>query len=145
MHKEQEKISLSLLNDLNSTGAGYNLLRYISLPDLFGNESPTILYFMGKELARNLDISYENELHQAFEKLGWGQLVLVKDKKKYITFTLTNDAVFHRLEVVFNVDFRLEAGFIAESIQLINGTECECVETINQKKHNVEFKVYYTE
>lgn len=145
MSKKQKTLSLSLLNDLHTSGAGYDVLRYISLPELFGDEAPTILYFMGKDLARSLHIKSTEDLFFAAEKLGWGRLELIKEKKKSLTFNLMADAVFLRLQASFDVDFRLEAGFIAEAVQMINGSECECIETINSKIHQVEFKVYYTE
>lgn len=142
---KKEKISLSLLDELNTSGAGYDVLRYISLPDLFGAEAHTIFYFMGKDLARNLNIKTADELYLAADKLGWGRLELVKENKKSLTFNLMADAVFHRLQASFDVDFRLEAGFIAEAVHMINDIECECTEKINAKIHQVEFKVYYTE
>lgn len=145
MSKKQTSLSLSLLNELHTAGAGYDILRYVSLPDLFGAEAHTIFYFMGKDLARSLHISSAEELYYAADKLGWGRLELVKEKKNSLTFNLMADAVFHRLQASFNVDFRLEAGFIAEAIQMINGVECECNEKVNAKIHQVEFKVYYTE
>lgn len=145
MSKKHKPLSLTLLNELHTAGAGYDVLRYISLPDLFGAEAHTIFYFMGKDLARSLNISSAEELYYAADKLGWGRLELVKEKKRSLTFNLMADAVFHRLQASFDVDFRLEAGFIAEAVYMINGIECECTETINAKIHQVEFKVYYTE
>lgn len=145
MSKKQKEISLSLLTELHTSGAGYDVLRYISLPELFGTEAHTILYFMGKDLARSLDIKSLEDLYYAADKLGWGRLELVKEKKKSLTFHLMADAVFHRLQATIEIDFRLEAGFIAEAVQMINGIECECGEKINAKIHQVEFNVFYTE
>lgn len=144
MSKRQEIISLSLLDELHTSGAGYDVLRYISLPDLFGAEADTLLYFMGKNLARNLDIKSLEDIYLAADKLGWGKLELVKEKKKSFTFQLMADAVFLRLQASFDVDFRLEAGFMAEAIQKLNGQDCECIEKINHKIHQVQFTVFYT-
>lgn len=144
MSKKQD-LSISLLNELQTSGAGYDVLRYISLPHLLGPEADTIFYFMGKDLARSLNIKSADELYYAADKLGWGRLELVKENKRSLTFNLMADAVFLRLQASFDVDFRLEAGFIAEAVRMINGIECECTEKINAKIHQVEFKVYYTE
>lgn len=145
MSKRHESLSLSLLDELHTAGAGYDVLRYISLPELFGTEANTILYFMGKDLARKLNMKEIDDIYYTAEKLGWGKLELVKENKKGLTFHLMADAVFHRLQATFDVDFRLEAGFIAEAIQLLYGVECECVEKINPKIHQVEFKVAFME
>jgi predicted hydrocarbon binding protein len=144
MSKKKELIPLSLLDELHTSGAGYDVLRYISLPDLFGTEADTLLYFMGKNLARNMAINNLEDIYNIANKLGWGRLELVKEKKKTLTFQLMADAVFHRLQATFDVDFRLEAGFLAEAIQQLYGRECECNEKINDKIHLVEFTVYYT-
>jgi len=144
MSNRQGALSMTLLDELHTSGAGYDVLRYISLPDLFGTEADTLLYFMGKDLARSLDINTIEDICLIAEKLGWGRLELVKEKKKGLTFQLMADAVFHRLQAKFDVDFRLEAGFLAEAIQQIYGRECECNDKINHKIHLVEFTVYYT-
>ena len=144
MSKRQDALSLTLLDELHTSGAGYDVLRYISLPDLFGTEADTLLYFMGKDLARSLHINSLEDIYQIADKLGWGRLELVKEKKRGFTFQLMADAVFHRLQAKFDVDFRLEAGFLAEAIQQLYGRECECNEQINRKIHLVEFMVYYT-
>lgn len=144
MSNRQTALTLSLLDELHTSGAGYDILRYISLPQLFGEESNTMLYFMGKNLARSFNLASLNDLYYAADKLGWGRLELVKERRKSLTFNLMADAVFHRLQASFDVDFRMEAGFIAETIQLIEGVECECVEKIHPKIHQVEFNVIYT-
>lgn len=138
----QTSISLSQLDDLHTAGAGYDVLRYISLPDLFGGEADTLLYFMGKNLARNVEINSLEDIYEVADKLGWGKLELVKEKKKSFTFQLMADAVFLRLQASFHVDFRLEAGFLAEAIKKLYGRECECNEKVNHKIHQVEFTVY---
>ena|SRR5690625_4990397 len=114
MLKSQNKLSISLLEELHTEGAGYDILRYISLPNLFGSEADTILYFMGKNLARSFDIQMIEDIFEVSEKLGWGKIELLKEKKNSLVFSLMADAVFRRLQAPLNVDFRLEAGFLAE-------------------------------
>jgi len=144
MANKETALSLSLLDELHTSGAGYDVLRYISLPNLFGEESSTMLYFMGKNLARSLNLSSLDDLYHAADKLGWGRLELVKKKRRSLTFNLMADAIFHRLQASVDVDFRMEAGFIAETVQLLEGVDCECVEKIHPKIHQVEFSVIYT-
>jgi len=140
----QKLLSISLLDKLNTSGAGYDVLRYIGLHDLLGEEASELLYFMGKNLARHFELNSIDDVTYFFEKMGWGKLELVKEKKKLLTFTLLADSVVHRLKAPIETEFRLEAGFLSESIQLIHDIECECIEEINPKIHQVQFKIMYT-
>ncbi|HLR67139.1 DUF2507 domain-containing protein [Virgibacillus alimentarius] len=144
MSKKQQKIPISLLDDLHTSGAGYDILRYISLPELLGTESKTLLYFIGRNLARKLDITSLEDIYDIYEKLGWGKIELVKEKKRELIFHLMDDAIVYRLKSPLNSEFRLEAGFLAEAIQIIKGNECECIEKVNHKIYQIEFTVVYT-
>lgn len=143
MSEKKNKLSTSLLNQLHTSGAGYDILRYISLPNLLGTEADTILYFMGKELARSFDIQSFEDIYVVSEKLGWGKMELFKKRKNSLIFTLMADAIFQRLKAPLNLDFRLEAGFLAEAVSMISETDCECSEKINHKIYQVQFKVVY--
>ncbi|RDW16276.1 DUF2507 domain-containing protein [Oceanobacillus arenosus] len=145
MPKKQEQFSTSQLDQLHTEGAGYDVLRYISLPELLGAEANTLLYFMGRNLARKFTINDLEDLIAIYDKLGWGKLELVKEKKKELLFHLMADAIVLRFQASFTADFRLEAGFLAEAIQNLNGIECECIEEINKRIHQVEFRIVYTQ
>lgn len=140
-----QSFPLSILEELNTTGAGHDVLRYISLPNILGEQANTLLYFAGRNLARKLEIKSLQDICYAFEKLGWGNLELVKEKKHSFNFHLMADAVVHRLQAPFHTEFHLEAGFLAEAWQIKQGKECECIEKINRRIHQVQFKVFYTE
>src|SRR5699024_12603470 len=73
---------------------------------------------MGKNLARQFELNSIYDVTYFFEKMGWGKLELVKEKKKLLTFTLLADSVVHRLKAPIETEFRLEAGFLSESIQI---------------------------
>lgn len=143
MQKNQQKLPVDLLGKLQSSGAGYDLIRYISLPDLFGAESEALLYFMGKSLARKFDIQTMGDVIYFFEKMGWGRLELFKEKNKQLEFHLLADSVVQRLAMPIEAEFRLEAGFLAEAITILKGIDCECTEEIRRKIHQVEFTVMY--
>ncbi|RLL47932.1 DUF2507 domain-containing protein [Oceanobacillus piezotolerans] len=145
MSKKLERISLSQLSNLHTSGAGYDVLRYIGLPELLGKDSHTLLYFLGKSLARKFEISSMDDLSSIMEALGWGRLELIKEKKNEFTFQLMSDAVVLRLDAPFEADFRLEAGFLAEAIQKIRGFDCECLEEVNRRIKLVKFTVFYTD
>src|SRR5690625_4182711 len=91
MAKKQESLSTSLLTQLHTSGAGYDILRYVSLPNLLGNEADTILYFMGKDLARRFNITSFEDIYDIADKMGWGRLELVKERKTSITFCFMAD------------------------------------------------------
>ena len=146
MKKTEEAMTfpLSLLEDLSTSGAGFDVLRYIGLPDLFGEESDTLLYFMGRKLARRFSFNELEDIYKAFEQLGWGQLELVKEKRKELVFSLMADTIVRKLNAPVSIDFRLEAGFLAEAVHMAFDTSTECVEEINPKIHQVELTVLYT-
>ncbi|HLQ71031.1 MAG TPA: YslB family protein [Bacillota bacterium] len=144
MATNDERLSFKLLESLHTTGAGYDILRYISLPDLFGSETNTLLYYTGKNLARKFDIDSVEDVSDIFEKLGWGRLDFVKEKRRYLEFELMSDAVVRRLNAPIETEFRLEAGFLAAAIQAIKEQECECTEEINKKLHQVILTVVFT-
>ncbi|WP_217586901.1 YslB family protein [Lentibacillus saliphilus] len=145
MAKKHTRLDISKLDQLSTTGAGYDVLRYISLPDVLGTEAETLLYFMGKNLARKLQAETMHDLFYLFEKMGWGRLDFVKEKRKELIFTLMSDAVVQRLKAPFEADFRLEAGFLSETLGMIKGRTCECSESVNPKIHQVVFTVVYTD
>src|SRR5690625_1266317 len=108
MAEKNEKISINLLNELNTTGAGYDVLRYISLPNLLGSETDTVLYFLGKELARSFHLESLEDIYIISEKLGWGKMELLKERKSYLLFTLMSDELVRRIKSPLKLDFRLE-------------------------------------
>ncbi|WP_010099051.1 YslB family protein [Ornithinibacillus scapharcae] len=145
MGKKQEKLPIELLDKIQSTGAGYDLLRYISLPDLFGSEAEALLYFMGRSMARKFNIQAIGDVIYFFEKVGWGRLELFKEKNKKLEFHLLADSVVQRLAMPIEAEFRLEAGFLAEAMSILKGVDCECVEEVRSKIHQVEFTIVLVE
>lgn len=145
MQKKQETLPISMVDNIQSAGAGYDVLRYISLPDIFGSESEALLYFMGRSLARKFDIRALSDITYFFEKVGWGRLELFKERSNELEFHLLADAVVQRLNLPLDTEFRLEAGFLAEAISMLKGTECECIEEVRKKIHQVEFKVVFVD
>ncbi|SFD59112.1 Protein of unknown function [Lentibacillus persicus] len=145
MSKNHDSMPVTLLDELHTTGAGYDMLRYIGLPDIFGQESNTLLYFMGKNIARKFKIESISDIVYAFDKLGWGQLELFKERKSELIFHLMADSVVYRLKAPLQTEFRLEAGFLAESIEQIKNRSCECKEELHKKIHQIEFTVMFTD
>lgn len=142
--QSQERLLVTELDQLHTAGAGYDVLRYLCLPELLGTEKQSLLYFLGKNLARKFEIRSLEDIYHIFKKLGWGTLELSQQKRKTLVFHLLDDAVVYRLTSSLPVDFRLEAGFLSEAIEMIENQSCECVEEIHEKIHQVEFRVIFT-
>lgn len=138
----EKKINIEQLEHLYSNGAGYDILRYVGLPELFGEEKNTLLYFLGRNLARRFEFTSLEDIQLFFEKMGLGVLDLIKEKKKEKTFHLLSDAIVAKLTSNIETDFRLEAGIIAEAMQQLEGAECECLETVHNRLKQIEFTVY---
>src|SRR5699024_805314 len=114
---ENKRISLSVLEEFSPSTAGQDILRYVNLPGFLGSEKETLLYYLGKNLARQLDITSLDDIFAVFKKLQWGQLDLVKDKRNQMLFHLMADTIVHKMQSSIPIDFQMEAGFLAESIQ----------------------------
>ncbi|WP_240335349.1 YslB family protein [Paraliobacillus sediminis] len=129
---------------LQTTGSGYDLLRYVCLPDLLGKDATTILYVLGKNIARQIEWQTFDQVVAFFNKTGWGTLADIKQKRSEHIFELTGEAITQRMKSDIVVDYRLEAGFLAEAFQQIKGQACECSEEIYPKKNIVAFHILYT-
>lgn len=140
---KHDLISLSTLDEFSSDTTGQDVLRYICLPEFLGMEKENLLYFIGKRLARNLDIKTLDDIFLVFNKLHWGKLELIKDKRNKMDFHMMADAIAQRIESSINIEFLLEAGFLAEAIGIITNRPCEVTETINEKLYRVDFKLNF--
>lgn len=140
-----ELISLSMIEEFLPTSTGHDVLRYISLPDIFGSEADLLLYFTGRKLARRLDIKTRDDIYYIFQKLGWGQLEMAKERKRSMRFFLMSDEIVKRIKSPVAVDFRLESGFLAEAIQKVMNRQCECTDEVNQRLFRVQFDVVFSD
>lgn len=140
-----ELIPLSTLDDFLPASTGYDILRYVSLPDMFGSEADSLLYFTGRKLARKLEINTNDDILYIFKKLSWGNLELIKDKKNSMRFYLMSDEIVKRIQSSVPVDFRLEAGFLAEAIEKITNRPCECMDEVNTRIFRVQFDIVFTD
>ncbi|UFT97973.1 YslB family protein [Radiobacillus kanasensis] len=145
MSSTNEKLNQNLLNRLTSTGSGYDFLRFEALPDLLGRDANTILYIIGKNLARKFSFTSVEEITLSFEQLGWGQLSLVKEKRRELFFELQGKEIEKRKDSPYkNQDYRLESGFLAAAIEQMKQTPCECTDENRIQKGTVQFNVIYT-
>lgn len=131
-----------VLTNKSGTTLGSELLRDILIPSLVGNNED-IMYWSGKLLARKLILASKNDLRLFFQYAGWGQLKLIKSKKDLNVYELSGDPVKMRLKVTEKPDFKLEAGFIAETYQLIDNLVTEAkIDKINEKDGIITINVH---
>lgn len=124
----------TVLANLQTTSSGYDLIRYVGLPEMLGEEADLILYVLGKNLARHSDCATVEEVQEFFLHAGWGELHLVQEKRRGFLFELKGDIVEARLQTLSEIEFKLEVGFLAESIYRITNKSCEGVAEVKKKQ-----------
>jgi hypothetical protein len=122
---------------------GQELLRDLILPDLLGKEEPQILYWAGKQLARKFPLTSIIEIVNFFKDAGWGHLALIRENKHYMEFELSGELIKRRYELNSNCHFQLEAGFLAQQVELQKKLTSETLEEQKRKSHTVFFKVQW--
>ncbi len=117
---------------------GYELLRDHVLTSILGKHERDILYWAGKDLARKFPLYSMEEAISFFHEAGWGRLELeksTKDSSSYILHT------YNTPQSGTNRCHRLEAGFLAEQHQKIEGYLTECYDESTKKKGIVSFLI----
>lgn len=109
---------------------GYEILRDHVLPDILGQNEGDILYWAGKSLARKFPLFTLDEASDFFRQANFGELEVEQTAKDEIVFLLTPIKIDQRC-------FKLEAGFLAQQKQKIDGFVTEAFEEIVEKKKKV--------
>lgn len=109
---------------------GYEILRDHVLPDILGRNEADILYWAGKSLARKFPLFTLDEASDFFRQANFGELAVEQTAKDEIVFLLTPIKIDQRC-------FKLEAGFLAQQKQKIDGFVTEAFEEILDKKKKV--------
>ena len=117
---------------------GYEILRDGILRSILGKHEADVLYWSGKEIARKFPLFSLDEAPSFFLQAGWGNLTFEKEGKETYTLMLTGDPDILKFD---ERNFRLEAGFLAEQVQKLNGFLTECHEEVHIKKQFVTFIV----
>jgi predicted hydrocarbon binding protein len=90
MRKEQEAIhNINVDEEIQIPVFGYELIRDILLNDILGKDSPQVLYWAGKQLARKFPLSEINEVISFFNKASWGNLEIFKQTKDEMIVSLS--------------------------------------------------------
>ncbi|WP_295729928.1 YslB family protein [uncultured Limosilactobacillus sp.] len=111
-------------------------LRDVILPSILGKETDGILYWIGKDLAREFPVASIDDLVLLTKQLGLGNLQLTKEASLQRTFKLSGPLVEERLAIdKEQTSFTLEAGFIAQELEFQLGTITEAeVESVKHKE-----------
>jgi predicted hydrocarbon binding protein len=120
---------------------GYELIREFILPDILGKDTPEILYWAGKRLARKHPLNSLDEIIDFFSKASWGQLELIKERKDEIEFELVSPLIVSRVKSKAEHFFQIEAGFLAQQIELQKQVIAETFEHPVKKANKVLFTV----
>jgi predicted hydrocarbon binding protein len=107
---------------------GYELIREHVLGEILGAHESEILYWAGKSLARKFPLFSLDEAPSFFQQANFGELTLEKASKDETVFMLKPLKLENRC-------FKLEAGFLAQQKQKIEGFLTEAYEEVYQKKN----------
>ena len=105
-------------NSIKASILSVEVLRDALIPKLLGDDSSGILYWAGKDLARQFPVASDDDLVTFFEQAGWGHLIIVNTSDDLITYELTGEPVARRSATIAAPDFMLETGFLAEQAVL---------------------------
>ncbi|KLT16258.1 hypothetical protein AA980_19485 [Neobacillus vireti] len=120
---------------------GYEIIREILLPEILGKDTPEILYWAGKLLARKFPLPDYDKVIEFFANASWGQLEIKKENKNEIEFELSSPLFVSRVKSKAENFFQLEAGFLAQQIQLQKEVIAETFEHPVKKSNKVQFTV----
>jgi predicted hydrocarbon binding protein len=120
---------------------GYELIREILLPEILGKDTPEILYWAGKRLARKFPLENYNQVVEFFNNASWGQLEIIKETKNEIEIELSSPLIVSRVKSKAEHYFQLEAGFLAQQIEMQREASAEAFEHPVKKSNKVQFTV----
>ena len=113
------------------------LLRDHLLSNLLGEDIDAILYWAGKDLARNHAVETELEVLRLFEQYSFGMLTQIEEKKNRKIYRLSGEVIEQRLENDQFPSFSLETGYLSQQLQRLNNIYSEGIYEIKPKKKEV--------
>lgn len=121
---------------------GYELLREVLIPTILGKETSAILYWAGKDLARQYPLQTLDDTIDFFAKAGWGSLTVKTEGKNELEVELTSPVIKERLQKKnMATTFQLEAGFLAQQMEQLKNVVAECYEHPKKRAGKVLFTV----
>lgn len=120
---------------------GYELIREVLLPDILGKDTPEILYWAGKRIARKYPLNNVDEIIQFFSRAAWGTLTVKAEKNDELEFELTSPLIISRVHSKAEHFFQLEAGFLAQQVEFQKEVVAETFEHPVKRAQKVLFTV----
>lgn len=140
--KENLSAELTIQNESREvTIFGFELIREVLLPDILGKDTPEILYWAGKRIARKFPLNTMEEIIGFFSKASWGSLIILSEKKDEMEFELTSPLMLSRVKSKAEHFFQLEAGFLAQQIENQKKVIAEAFEHPVKRSQKVQFTV----
>jgi predicted hydrocarbon binding protein len=133
--------NISTLEPRTISMFGYELIREILLPEIFGKDTPEILYWAGKRLARKYPLESMDQIIDFFAKASWGELEMKKEAKNELELELMSPLIVSRVKSKAEHFFQLEAGFLAQQIEHQKEAIAETFEHPIKKSNKVMFTV----
>lgn len=109
---------------------GYEILRDHVIPDILGRHEQDILYWAGKSLARKFPLTSLDAAQDFFQHANFGVLKLERTTRSEMVYHLAAPGPEQRC-------YKLEAGFLAQQKQNIDGFMTEAFEESLGKKKGV--------
>ncbi|GMA68567.1 hypothetical protein GCM10025884_21940 [Leuconostoc gelidum subsp. gelidum] len=109
------------------------LLRDGLLKNLLQEDYPHILYWAGKEIARQFPTDALSSVVTFFDNAGFGTIEIASQDSKNQRWYLTGDLVKQRLGLDKSADFSLEAGFLAQQLETQTGAIAEATFKLMKK------------
>lgn len=120
---------------------GYELIREVLLPEILGDDAPNILYWAGKQLARKYPLNNFEEIIHFFKQAGWGTLTILSETNKECKLELSSTIISTRLQNKGDYHFQMEAGFLAEQMEILKQVVSETFEHPRKRSGKVLFTV----
>ncbi|MBS9334457.1 YslB family protein [Fructobacillus sp. M1-13] len=117
------------------------LLRDALLQNLLTDDYANITYWAGKELARQFPLESIAEIANFFEQAGFGNLTITYQGEAEQQWLVAGPVIKDRLALNRQADFSLEAGFLAQQVELQNEAIAESYFQVNMRKHTVTITV----
>ncbi|MCK8617287.1 YslB family protein [Fructobacillus sp. M158] len=117
------------------------LLRNGLLQNLLTDDYANITYWAGKELARQFPLESIAEITDFFDKAAFGDLAITYQGEAEQQWVLSGPVVADRLALNRQADFSLEAGFLAQQVELQNEAVSESYFQVVTRKHAVTITI----
>lgn len=130
---------LTIEIETKPTQLGYEILKDHVLPSILGKHEDDILYWAGKSVARKFPVFSIDEIPSFFEEAGWGPLTYEDARtpkdESWLTLRQSDRTLLEKRS------YQLEAGFIAQQFQKLNGFLTECYGEKQLKDDQIRFIV----